>query len=188
MKIYFSFSLSSLNKTTKDNCTNIASIIKNEEYTLVCDDLDKKLKFEDYYKNQSEEESFNLQKKLIKQKNTADILIFEVSNKSIGIGQEIAYGVSIDKPIILLYTEGNNPHIIATEKNDLLIKVEYNKYNLKKLLLDAIKEASKNSKVRFNIILTNKMYQYLNEKSKENNLTKASFIRNLLLAHKNTNK
>src|SRR5690554_3682958 len=148
MKIYFSLSLSQMDDNIQRNAKKIVSHLKDLGHSVYPDQIYKK--DSEHYQEQSPEESLEAQKELTKLKKIADLVVVEVSKQSLGIGQEIALALSMNKPVVALYEEGNQPHLLRDEGGDLLLLAPYNKKNMEEVLADAVDYAASHQDVRFN--------------------------------------
>lgn len=115
----------------------------------------------------------------------ADINIFECSFQSISIGFMIEKSLELNKPTVVLYLEGNIPHFLAGAVGEKLIIRSYKKNNIKDVIKATLVEAKSRGDKRFNFFISPKLLSYLEKASKERNITKSTFIRNLILDHMN---
>lgn len=117
----------------------------------------------------------------------ADICVFETSNHSLGIGFLIEKALAYSKPVIVLYYKSNIPHFISGVDNEKLIVKSYSEINLNKVLETALDTASDCRDKRFNFFIRPTLLNYLEKASKEEDVTKSTFIRNLILEHMHRN-
>ncbi|PIR62289.1 MAG: hypothetical protein COU65_04280 [Candidatus Pacebacteria bacterium CG10_big_fil_rev_8_21_14_0_10_42_12] len=183
MKIYFSTSISKMSDEIRDNCIKIIEVLEDSGHKVLSHGiLDKNHNF---YLEQSEDESLAAQKQLTKLKKQADIILLEVTNQSIGIGQEISTSLTLNKPVIALFHESHTPHILRDDGGDLLLLNSYTKANLKQTLIDSIEYASSHQDVRFNFFISPKIGAYLDELSKEKKIPRSVYLRSLIEADMN---
>ncbi len=178
MKIYFSVSISQLDEELKVNCNTIVSTMYELGHSVINDAILSKTK--NAYESQSTEEAIEAQKSLTKLKKKADLVVVEVSKSSIGLGQEIALALSMNKPVIALYRDGVDPHLLRDEGGDLLLLARYNQKNLRKVLEDAIEYASSHQDVRFNFFISPAIGQYLDWISQSKKIPRSVYLRNLI--------
>ncbi len=178
MKIYFSVSLSQMDEQLRKNCKQIISQIENQGHTVFNKRiLDKK---PDTYQAQSEKEALKAQRELTRLKKLADAVLVEVSRQSLGIGQEIALALSINKPVIALYEKGHQPHVLRDEGKELLFLSPYTKESLQNVVQEAIEYAADHQDVRFNFFISPSIGNYLDWISKEKKIPRSVYLRNLI--------
>jgi hypothetical protein len=178
MKIYFSFSLTQSSPEIKKSITKMVDIIVGLGHKVSPEEI--KLKDSNYYKGQDDSESKAAQKNITKLKKTSDIVILEASGQSIGIGQELAFALSISKPVIVLYKDNMKPHILRDEGGDSLILSPYNDQNLESVIKDSIEYAASQQDVRFNFFISPAIGNYLDWISKVKKIPRSVFLRGLI--------
>lgn len=114
----------------------------------------------------------------------ADICIFEVSTHSLSIGFVIQKALEFNKPTIVLYMKGYVPHFLSGVENEKILLKEYEANSLEEKLQESLKEALDLREKRFNFFISPNLLSYLESASKNEGITKSTFIRNLILAHK----
>jgi hypothetical protein len=178
MKIYFGTSISQMDEELKRSCNLILDQLRDLGHTIYHETIVEKNK--DYYVAQTDDEAIDLQKELTKMKKASDLIIFEVTKKSIGIGQEIALALTLNKPVIALYKKGNRPHVLRDEGGDRLMLVSYIDSKLREVLVDSIEYASSHQDVRFNFFISPHIGNYLNWISQHKKLPRSVYLRNLI--------
>lgn len=118
--------------------------------------------------------------KLKKWIREADILVFEVSYPSLGVGHEITWGMHLGKPTIVLYVKGKRPFILDALPNEKLQVFEYEVSELDQLILDAVGYAAGQQDTRFNFFITPKQQNYLDWVSKNRKVPRAVYLRRLI--------
>jgi 2'-deoxynucleoside 5'-phosphate N-hydrolase len=131
-------------------------------------------------KAETEKEAILYYNRLQKWLKESDILVFEVSYPSLGIGHEISWGLSLNKPVIVLYVKGKKPVVLDAIPNDKLQVVEYNTRNLSRQIKDALEYASEQQDTRFNFFISPKQQQFLDWVAKHKKIPRAVFLRNLI--------
>ena len=180
MKVYFSTSISQMTDHTKKNSLRILSFLQEKKYHIVSSDLLQNFENSAQRAEQSEDQALVAQKNLTRLKKQADIVVFEVSRPSLGVGQEINIALSLNKPVIALYQEGTTPHILRDEAGDLLILCSYNESNLEDVLKDALEYADSHQDVRFNFFISPPIGQYLDWISRNKKIPRSVYLRNLI--------
>lgn len=125
-----------------------------------------------------------LYKKKIEDIQKADICIFECSTHSLAVGFVIQKALALNKPTIVLYYKENAPDFLAGVEDEKLITRSYDETNLHEVLANAISDASSLRDKRFNFFISPRLLTYLEKTSKEEGVTKSTFIRNLILEHR----
>lgn len=178
MKVYFSFSLSQSSPKVRDSAYKIIDTIKKLGHKIIPENI--RQKDGSFYKKQSENESRLAQREIAQLKKSADVVVLEVSGQSIGIGQELAYTLSINKPVIALYRNDSTPHILRDEGGDSLILAPYDDNDLEQVLADAIDYAASQQDVRFNFFISPAIGNYLDWISKEKKIPRSVYLRSLI--------
>lgn len=120
----------------------------------------------------------------IKSMQEADIMVFEGSLPSLSMGFLIQKAVSMNKPTIVLYLKDNTPVLLVDHVEEKLIVKSYSDDNLKDVVKESLDQATEIRDKRFNFFISPDLLTYLNNASKDQGITKSTFIRNLLLEHK----
>ncbi|NCS97557.1 MAG: hypothetical protein GW762_03140 [Candidatus Pacebacteria bacterium] len=115
----------------------------------------------------------------------AEIIILEVSTHSLSMGYLLKMALESGKPVILLHTQNKPPAFAEGIDNSKLQIWEYSPEDIKFILTDAIDAAKNEIDVRFNILLTSELYDYINQQAKNSNISKSAFIRDLINNNKN---
>jgi hypothetical protein len=179
MKIYFTASISRMDDKSRNNCQLILDKLEKEGHQV----LSKHVLIKNYktLETQTPEQSLKIQQKLTKFKKQADLIIAEVSNQSIGIGQEISLSLTFNKPVIALYEKGHKkPHILMDEGKDSLFVNEYTRDNLSEVLKDVIDYAADHQDTRFNFFVSPKHINYMDWISKTRRIPRSVFLRRLI--------
>lgn len=113
----------------------------------------------------------------------ADIAIFEGSLPSLSMGFLIQKAISMNKPTIVLYLKDNTPVLLIDHIEEKLIVKSYTDENLKEIVQESLEQATEIRDKRFNFFISPDLLTYLNNASKDQGITKSTFIRNLLLEH-----
>ncbi len=119
---------------------------------------------------------------------TADINIFECSYESFAIGYMIEKSLELNKPTIVLHLENYPLYFLEGIEDDKLGLYKYDESsNLKSIISNAIATALDLREKRFNFFVSPEILTYLDDASKEDGITKSSFIRNLINEHQKKN-
>lgn len=112
----------------------------------------------------------------------ADVVLVEASIHSLAIGYIVEKALELSKHVIVFHTKDNEPFFFSGNDNERLQIIEYSLEDISTLLKDSLDYASGIRNMRFNIIFSNQMYNFLNRSAKDKNISKASYIRSLIHA------
>jgi len=113
----------------------------------------------------------------------ADIAIFECSSPSFAVGFLIEKAIQSSIPTIALYSKNHTPHFLAGINDDKFQLVEYATSDLEQKIIDAVNKAVQLMDKRFNFFISPQLLTYLNNVSKEQRISKSTFIRSLIIQH-----
>lgn len=185
MKIFFTASQRG-KKQFGSTYKKICNFITKSGYVLIQDDILSE-EPEDLYKalesgdHKKQTEFYN---KKITAIQKADLCIFEASTHSLSIGFVIHKALEFNKPTIVLHIEDHKPLFFSGVDNEKLMLQEYDEKNLDSQLASAVQDALHLREKRFNFFISPGLLSYLEHTSKKEGITKSTFIRNLILAHK----
>ena len=163
----------------KNNCHLIISELKRRAHQVFPPDiLDRNA---NTYLQQDASESLQAEEELTRLKKLADLIIVETSKQSIGIGQEIALSLTLNKPVVALYHQKyKRPHILQDEGKNSLLIAEYNGENLPRVIDKILHYANKQQDSRFNFFINPKLLAYLDLIARSKRLPRAVFLRKLI--------
>lgn len=165
--------------------------INGENYKKIVDTL-KKLGFEVFADHvmktdaegidrQSDQEIKDVYRDLINRIKKSDLIVAEVSTPSVSVGHEITEAINLNKPVILLHSDGGNRAMLLEGMSDAKVQnIAYNSGNLIGLLEVAIEEAKKSVDVRFNFFVSPKILNYLDWVAQKRMIPRSVFLRNLI--------
>ena len=185
MKAYFTASLKGKEKLI-DNYKKIVEQIEIQGYKMLSDHVLKQSTKIVLAKTHEQVVDFYL--KFLKLISSADVAIAEVSYPSTNVGHEISIALSKGKPVIVLYTKGNEPRFLTANPVDKLLVYEYDLDSSDSVLKNALKEARDQIDVRFNFFISPKIGAYLDWISKHRKIPRAVFLRRLIEEHMAKNK
>lgn len=137
------------------------------------------------YYSLSESELLESHITLSKHLKNADIVVIDATIHSLTMGYYIKMALDLDKPTIVLYQPGSKPYYFSAIQNDRLQILEYTSETLPMVLKGGLDYAREDINIRFNLFLTSDLYNYLKWAAKQEELQSSSFIRNLLVQHRN---
>ncbi len=187
MKVFFTASLRGQNEFGKFYKTIYSAIEKKNYKNLDNEILVLSEKYYNDIQKAGRTAFINLYQRKLKNLQIADICIFEGSLPSLSIGYLIQKALDFNKPVIILYYKENVPQFIAGINEEKLIVKNYNDSNLLTVLDEAIQEARNLQDKRFNFFISPSLLNYLEKASNKEGITKSTFIRNLIIAHRKKN-
>jgi len=123
-------------------------------------------------------------KSMIMEINSSDILVAEISNPSVGLGYQISYAFYQRKPVIVLYSEDKNSNpsmVIRGIRSRMIFSLKYkSEKDLEKKLLPLIEKAKDLLRVRFNLVIENKEYSFIESEANRLKISKTEYIRRLI--------
>lgn len=134
----------------------------------------------EFLESQTEEEKQAVERKLVSWKNQADLIVAEVSYPSFGVGQELEYALSRDKPVVALHRKGRKPHLLLVVGGEYLQVAEYTPEALKRTLVEYIEYVKDYADTRFNFFISPEIETFLNWVSKGRKIPRAVFLRQLI--------
>lgn len=186
MRIYFTAAISDVPAEHQENYKRIVDTLKELGHRVIAQHILGKASEE--MAKQTEEEATAFYKKLIKWKHQSDLVVVEGSYASFGVGQEITYTLTQEKPVIVLHIKGWRPHILTALGTEYLYIVEYDLDNLKQTLTEYIDYAKEAADTRFNFFISPEIDAFLNSVSKKKKIARAVFLRQLIEEDMKKNK
>lgn len=179
MKVFFSASPRALNNSRENFQKIFFGIEKlgheNLSNIVVDNDVDEFYQFD----NERRKRYFLETMKNIRK---SDVVVVEASIHSLAIGYIVEKALDLSKHVIVFHTKNNEPFFFSGNDNERLQIIEYSTEDISMLLHDAFDYASNLRNMRFNIIFSNQMYNFLTKSAEDKNISKASYIRSLIHA------
>lgn len=188
MKVCFACSTSEL-ATRKDTYRKICSLIKEMGHSIARDWLEEAIEIVENkaVNTLDREEVYN---KVLGSILAADVMIIEGTVTSFSVGHQVTLALSKNKPTLFLIQKSagkkhgrSKDSFLAGITSPLLKVAEYDDSNLADTLNDFLNNNGGKPIVKFNIVLTKEIENYLNWASFTHKLNKSEFIRNLILKH-----
>lgn len=112
---------------------------------------------------------------------SADLVFLEVSAPAtVQVGWELSQALSLGKPIVACYKQGAMPDFIKEIEDDHICWCEYEPTGLDQILKKALRFANLKTRMRFNLILSQRHYNFLEKIAAQYQIAKATYLRNLL--------
>src|SRR3972149_3210646 len=186
MKIYFTAALTEIPAHHQDHYRLIVKTLRSLGHQVYAEHILGKT--EAILQKQTEGEKLDMERNLMTWKNKADLIVVEVSYPSFGVGQEMEYALSREKPVIALHIQGRKPHFLIAAGGEYLQSTEYTPENLKKVLTEYIDYAKDYADTRFNFFVSSEIDSFLNWISKKRKVPRAVFLRQLIEEDMKKNK
>lgn len=150
----------------------------------------------DYLRNVDIEEFYQLNSKkvpvyyeeILDAIRKADVIVFEASMHSLGVGMLIKEAMEQGKGVIVLHMKDNFPFFLGGLQDDRFVISEYSKDSIKKVLESAIEYISGRMDVRFNFFISPEIGTYLDWISKNRRVPRAVYLRRLIEKDMKENK
>jgi hypothetical protein len=111
---------------------------------------------------------------------SADVVVFETSIHSIGVGLLLREALDLGKGVVALHMKGNFPFLLGGLKEDRLVIEEYTTDTIKDTLEASFDYLNNQMDTRFNFFITPKHQFYLDWISKNKRVPRAVYLRNLI--------
>src|SRR3989338_3287250 len=189
MKVCFACSTSEL-EIRKDTYRKICALIKEMGNTITRDWLEEAIRVVENktLDTLDREEVYN---KVLGSILASDVMVIEGTVASFSVGHQVTLALSKSKPTLFFVKKKtlNKKHgklkdsFLSGITSPLLTVAEYDDSNLADILNDFLNNNGGKPIVKFNIVLTKEIENYLNWASFTHKLNKSEFIRNLILKH-----
>lgn len=176
-KVYFTASITG-KKHYLDNYLKIIRFLENKNCQVIYNHIINSTESE--VKLEKKEDRIRFHKQLERWITGCDFVVAETSFPSISIGYEISLALHLLKPILILYSTGDPPTLLAHHKEEKLVCEKYNKDTLSDIIDDFINYVRGTIDTRFTFFITPKIASFLEKVSKKNKLPKSVYLRKLI--------
>jgi hypothetical protein len=160
------------------NYLRIIDIIHSKKIQIISDHIingsEQKITIE------TKDERIKFHQKLEKWISSSDFVVVEATFPSISVGYEISLALQLNKPTLILYSQGDPPSLLAHHHNDKLICEKYTLTTLIDIIEDFINFAEGKVDSRFTFFITPEIDLFLNKISKKLKLPKSVYLRRLI--------
>lgn len=136
---------------------------------------------------QTKEKRLAFHNQLEKWIGSADFMVVESTFPSISVGYEISMAINRDKPILVLYREGDAPSLFEYHKEEKLICEKYDETTLMPIIEDFLNFAHMGSDHRFTFFITSEIARHLEDMARKHKMPKSVYLRKLIEADMNRN-
>lgn len=149
----------------------------------------------DYLKHVDSDEFYQLNtqkvpvyyEEILESLRKADVVVFEASLHSIGVGMLIKEAMSLSKGVIILHKKDHYPFLLSGVRDDRFVISEYKADNLQEILQSAFEYLSGAVDVRFNFFISPQIGRYLDWVSQKKRIPRAVYLRKLIEEEMNSN-
>lgn len=160
MTAYFTASTAG-RKHYLSNCLKIIGFLKAKNYQVIADHI--------------------IQPKETKnQISSCDFVVAETSYPSTKVGCEISLALEAGKPVLILFSQGDPPSLLAQHKGETLMCEKYTPSTLKNIIDDFISFTEKENDFRYTFSISREMADYLKQVAKKERLPKSVYLRSLI--------
>lgn len=119
---------------------------------------------------------------------SSDIVVMEASIHSLAMGYILEKALSLNKQVILLHMPGKEPFFFTGLTSENLQIIDYTLSNIPAVLSEAFSYATDQQDIRFNLLISPTIANYLSDISRKENVSKAGFVRQLIKQHMKQNR
>ena len=112
-----------------------------------------------------------------------DFMVVETSFPSISVGYEISLGVQYHKPVLILYSIGNPPSLLAHHSDGTVVCEKYTSATLRTIIDDFVNYVREACDRRFTFFITPQIAVYLQKVSRKEKMPKSVYLRKLIESH-----
>ncbi len=177
MRIYFTASIVG-KKYHLPNYLKIIGYVKKDNHQIIEEHIIQGN--ESQLKQENKNERLKFQSQLDKWINNCDCMIAETSFPSISVGYEISLGLSRGKPVLILYSSGNAPTLLAHHRDEKLVCEKYTDDTLEDIIKDFLNYVQGANDMRFTFFITSEIASYLDKISRNQKIPKSVYLRRLI--------
>lgn len=156
----------------------IISLLRSKGYTVNCEHIlnadESKIRLE------TREKRIAFQKQLKGWITNSLFVVVEASFPSISVGYEISLALRMGKPVLILYSEGDPPSLLASTTNDNLVCERYTLDSVQYIIDGFINYIRGANDSRFTFFITPSIAHYLDEIARQRKMPKAMYLRSLI--------
>jgi hypothetical protein len=184
MNVYFTASIVGKKDYLK-NYEAVVDILKNKGFTVQADHILNMT--ESAINLETRENRLKFHRTLENWIQKADFMVVESSFPSISVGYEISLALQYRKPVLILYSVGDPPSLLAYHSDERIVCEKYSYATLKTVLDDFINYVHGSADTRFTFFVTPQIAAYLEKIAKKQKMPKSVWLRELIERHIATN-
>jgi len=177
MKVYFTASIIG-KKHYLHNYLKIIDHLKEKDCQVISDHIISSTESE--IRMEKKEMRLKFHKQLENWISGSDFVVAETSFPSISVGYEISLALHLLKPILILYSIGDPPSLLAHHAEEKLICEKYTTYTLSEIIDDFINYVQGTNDTRFTFFITSKIASFLEKVARREKVPKSVYLRKLI--------
>lgn len=177
LKLYFTGSIAA-RKQYQKNYKKIVDQVHQHGHEIIADHILNTSEKEVSLKTREERLKFHT--KIENWIHKSDAMIAETSFPSISVGYEISLALRVGKPVLVIYSEGEPPSLLAHHQDEKLLCEKYTFHTLPQILEDFFGYIDSKTDLRFTFFITPKIAAHLDEIALKQKLPKSVYLRSLI--------
>lgn len=177
MRVYFTASIFA-KKRYLQNYLKIIDIFRGKNYQVLSDHIVKST--EEEIRLEKREDRIKFHHNLEKWIGSSHFVVVEASFPSISVGYEISLALQFNKPVLILYSEGDPPSLLVHHSSEKVICEKYSLNTLRDIIEDFINYAEGTADSRFTFFVPSDITAYLEKVSRRKHLPKSVYLRHLI--------
>lgn len=177
MKVFFT-TTPRLKEKYVDHVRGIYNAIKDLNHTHTSDYL-VRVEIDDFY-TMDDKSVPNYYDEILAGLKKSDVVVFEGSMHSIGVGMLIKEALDQGKGVVVLHMKGKVPFLLSGLKDDRLVIEEYTLDSIKNILKDSFEYLMEQVDTRFNFFISPQQQRFLDWVAKAKKVPRAVYLRRLI--------
>lgn len=177
MSVYFTASIVG-KKQYLPNYLRIINVLKSRNYDVLSDHIIKSS--EEEIRLEKREDRVKFHNNLEKWIGSCHFMVVDVSFPSISVGYEISLALQFNKPVLILYSEGDPPSLLVHHSSEKVICEKYSPATVKDIIEDFINYAEGTADSRFTFYITSEIASHLDKVSRKKKIPKSVYLRHLI--------
>ncbi len=177
MKAYFTASIAARNQYLP-LYNKIIDYLKSKKIKVVSEHITQTT--ESQIRMSTKDERIKFHAQLEQWIKSCDFMIVEASFPSISVGYEISLALRVGKPVLIMYSEGDPPSLLAHHKDDKLVCEKYSAASVGPIIDEFISYIQGKHDLRFTFFITPHIVHYLDEVSRKDKIPKSVYLRKLI--------
>jgi hypothetical protein len=177
MLVYFTASIVG-KKYHEEKYKNIIQHLHRLEFDVLSDHILKTT--EDDIRFEKKEERIQFLHQLERWIQSCDFMVVEATFPSISVGYEISLALHRNKPVLVLYANGDPPSLLTHHDNEKIVCEQYSSETLSGILRDFVDYIKGSADSRFTFFITPKIMAHLEHVAKNEKIPKSVYLRKLI--------
>lgn len=177
MNIFFTGSITSHVKN-RENYAQIVRCLKASGHCVIADHILQIT--EDEVSKKSRDERLGFHKQVEEWIQSCHCVVAETTIPSVSVGYEIALAARLGIPVLILHSSGEGPSLLTQHKSEHIVVEKYTAHSLPVIIADFLGFVKDNRDVKFTFYLSHKYFMYLDDTSKNQQMSKSAYLRKLI--------